>query len=223
MGRRRCSRWVASLHVADGLRPGRSRCSTVGRCRRKIPSQAFRSVRRRGRSGAVRARCRVDVASCGCFRSLRSLAASSVPPGPNATACTASGCPPRDPRPVSDRSSRGAPLTLHSWTSPACPVTASCAPSGDHASRAGSTPARSSEDFPMPEGPTMPMSDDSAARATRSEIAVSRPLKYSASERSNDARPLNGQTPSSTASARAAAAGTRSSDASCSRIKRSRS
>ena len=57
---------------------------------------------------------------------------------------------------------------------------------------AGSTPARSSEDLPIPDGPRMPTSGHSASRATSSEISRSRPQKNSASELSNAARPLNG-------------------------------
>ena len=46
----------------------------------------------------------------------------------------------------------------------------------------------------MPDGPTIPTSVDSASRATRSDTTRSRPQKYSASERSNEASPLYGQT-----------------------------
>ena len=63
-------------------------------------------------------------------------------------------------------------------------------------SSAGSTPARSSEDLPIPEGPRIPTSVDSTSRASRSETSRSRPQKYSASARSKNASPLNGHTPS---------------------------
>ena len=59
---------------------------------------------------------------------------------------------------------------------------------------AGKTPARNNDDLPIPEGPIIPTSVELASRATTSETTVSRPQKYSASERSKNASPLNGHT-----------------------------
>ncbi len=65
-------------------------------------------------------------------------------------------------------------------------------PGSAPAASAGRTPARSSEDFPIPDGPRMPTSGHSASRAISSETTRSRPQKKSASEPSKAARPLNG-------------------------------
>ena len=59
---------------------------------------------------------------------------------------------------------------------------------------AGSRPARSSDDLPLPDGPTIASSGASASRATSSSTSRSRPKKNSASSASNGASPLNGQT-----------------------------
>ena len=57
---------------------------------------------------------------------------------------------------------------------------------------AGMSPARTTDDFPPPEGPTTPSSGAPASRATRSATRRSRPKKRSASAGSNDTNPLNG-------------------------------
>jgi hypothetical protein len=64
------------------------------------------------------------------------------------------------------------------------------APVRTPAANAGSRPARSSDDFPLPEGPTTVTRLASDTRATSSATRRSRPKKLSASEASNRARPL---------------------------------
>ena len=59
---------------------------------------------------------------------------------------------------------------------------------------AGSRPARTTEDLPLPDGPTTPSSDVPTSRATSSATSRSRPKKYSASATSNGASPLKGHT-----------------------------
>ena len=60
--------------------------------------------------------------------------------------------------------------------------------------RAGSSPARSTDDLPLPDGPTTASNGAPTRRATSSATSRSRPKKYSASAASNVARPLYGQT-----------------------------
>ena len=59
---------------------------------------------------------------------------------------------------------------------------------------AGSRPARTTDDLPLPDGPTTPSSGAPTSRATSSATSRSRPKKYGASSASNDARPLKGHT-----------------------------
>ena len=59
---------------------------------------------------------------------------------------------------------------------------------------AGSRPARTTDDLPLPDGPTTPSSGAPTSRATSSATSRSRPKKYGASATSNEARPLNGHT-----------------------------
>ncbi len=56
-----------------------------------------------------------------------------------------------------------------------------------------SRPARSSEDFPLPEGPTRTVTGRDSSAPTRAVISSSRPWKYRASSVSNRLRPRNGQ------------------------------
>ncbi len=58
----------------------------------------------------------------------------------------------------------------------------------------GRSPARISEDLPLPDGPTTAIRVEPTRRATRSATSRSRPKKYSAWAASNGARPRNGQT-----------------------------
>ena len=58
---------------------------------------------------------------------------------------------------------------------------------------AGSSPALTTDDLPLPDGPTTANSDAPTRCATSSATSSSRPKKYSASSRSNAARPLYGQ------------------------------
>ena len=58
---------------------------------------------------------------------------------------------------------------------------------------AGSRPARTTEDFPLPDGPTTPSSVVPTSLGTSSRTRRSRPKKYCASATSNAASPLNGQ------------------------------
>ena len=67
-------------------------------------------------------------------------------------------------------------------------------PGSTPSARPGSSPARRAEDFPLPDDPTMPSSGAPTSRATISATSCSRPKKNPLSSRSNDARPLNGQT-----------------------------
>ena len=69
---------------------------------------------------------------------------------------------------------------------------------------AGSRPARTTEDLPLPDGPTTPSSGAPTSRATSSATSRSRPKKYGASAASNDARPLNGHTTGASPSPRLA-------------------
>ena len=62
---------------------------------------------------------------------------------------------------------------------------------GQHAGgERGSRPARTTEDFPLPEGPTTPSSGAPTSRATSSATSRSRPKKYGASATSKDGEPL---------------------------------
>ena len=57
---------------------------------------------------------------------------------------------------------------------------------------AGTSPARNSEDFPLPEGPPITRTFDACSRATNSSTSDSRPQKNAASCAWNAARPLYG-------------------------------
>ena len=59
---------------------------------------------------------------------------------------------------------------------------------------AGSRPAWTTEDLPLPDGPMTPSSGAPTSRATSSATSCSRPKKYGASATSNEASPLNGHT-----------------------------
>ena len=58
---------------------------------------------------------------------------------------------------------------------------------------AGSSPARTAEDLPLPDGPTTASRVEPTRRATSSAVRRSRPKKYSACAASNGASPRKGQ------------------------------
>ena len=59
---------------------------------------------------------------------------------------------------------------------------------------AGSSPAWTTDDLPLPDGPMTPSIGAPTSRATSCATSCSRPKKYGASATSNDASPLNGHT-----------------------------
>ena len=65
-------------------------------------------------------------------------------------------------------------------------------PGSTPAANEGSSPARTSDDLPLPDGPTAPTSGAPTSFATSSATRRSRPKKYPASATSNAASPLNG-------------------------------
>ena len=74
------------------------------------------------------------------------------------------------------------------------------------ASIAGTRPARTADDLPLPDGPMTPRKPCSARRATISDTRRSRPKKTSASLTPNVARPTNGQASPDSTRRRAGAA-----------------
>ena len=62
---------------------------------------------------------------------------------------------------------------------------------------AGSSPARTADDLPLPDGPITASNGEPTSRATSSATNRSRPKKYSAWSASNVASPGNGQTAAS--------------------------